>query len=285
MSVDLVSRRRAAIKRKIRAANQKYPFLWRRMIQEWRKDEAVDALWLTYSANYLLRTAGVRWALDPFSLLTRTGGAGQPDFAGNLAGLQLVVLSHAHADHFDPNLLAAIADLPLAWVVPEFMLERLLRTAALPMEHVVIPRIGAPVSIGGLTLTPFESLHIHPLGGLPEIGYLAEFSGKRWLFPGDIRSYHFEQLPDFGRLDGVLAHLWLGKACALLDDPPRLEEFCRFFARLAPRRIVVAHLDEMGREAEDYWTQDHYRMAASWLGKNSPEIDISYAMTGQRVRL
>ena len=61
-------------------------------------------------------------------------------------------------------------------------------------------------------LTPFDGLHIHGEHGVPAMGYLAEFSKKRWLFPGDTREFDFSKLPDFGELDDVIGHLWLGKA-------------------------------------------------------------------------
>jgi len=56
------------------------------------------------------------------------------------------------------------------------------------------------------------------------MGYLAEFGTKRWLFPGDTRSYNFEKLPDFGKLDGVIAHVWLGKTEAMQANPSLITE-------------------------------------------------------------
>ena len=47
--------------RRAEAVDQ-YPGLWKRMTFEWRAENDRDYAWLTYSANYLLRTAGIRWA-------------------------------------------------------------------------------------------------------------------------------------------------------------------------------------------------------------------------------
>lgn len=281
MPDDLAGERRRVIVRKIRRSRRRYPAVWSRLIGEWRTADR-DSVWLTYSANYLLFTAGVRWAIDPFSLLNRTGGGGRLDFARDLAGLDVVVLTHGHSDHLDFRLLSEIRALPLAWVIPDFLQARVVQRTGLPPESILTPQAGQPVSFGGLRLTPFNSLHIHPEGGLPEMGFLAEFNGRRWLFPGDIRTYDPRQLPAFGRLNGVFAHLWLGKSAALMDPPPRLEEFCRFHASLQPGQIVVAHLDELGREPEDFWTMDHYRRAAGRLNEIAPEIKVSFARTGQR---
>jgi hypothetical protein len=280
MPIDPAIGRRDAIARKIQRERRRYPVIWARLIGEWRGADR-DAAWLTYSANYLLHTAGVRWGLDPFSLLTRVGGE-QPDFVRDLAGMELVVLTHAHSDHIDEPLLSAIRDFPLTWLIPDFLQKRVIQVTGLPPERILTPRAGHPIVFGGLRLTPFNSLHLHPEGGLPEMGYLAEFNGKRWLFPGDIRTYDAGQLPVFGRLDGVVAHLWLGKSSALMSPPPRLEEFCNFHAGLKPREIVVTHLEDLGREPEDYWTLAHYRQAARLIKKLAPAIDVSSARTGQR---
>lgn len=283
MAHDLAAARRKSIALKICREQQRYPTVWSRLTGEWRAD-GKDAVWLTYSANYLINTAGVRWAIDPFSLTTRVGG-GQPDFARDLAGLELVFLTHAHSDHLDFNLLSAIRELPAVWLIPEFLQERVIQETGLSREWILTPRAGEPVVFGGVKLTLFDSLHLHPEGGLPEMGCLAEFGQKRWLFPGDIRTYDRSRLPDFGPLDGVFAHLWLGKAGALLDPPPRLEEFCCFYAGLQPQEVVITHLEDLGREPEDYWTLAHYRQAARRLKEISPGVKVRSARTGQRRRL
>ena len=150
----------------------------------------------------------------------------------DLDRLQLIVLSHAHNDHLDQNLISALQGLPLRWVIPEFMLDTVMKAASIPSERIIVPKPGSRICIEGLTLTPFEGLHIREQNGIPEMGYLAEFGGYRWLFPGDTRLFDNSRLPDFGRLDGVFAHLWLGKAGAQIDPPPMLDEFCDVFQLL-----------------------------------------------------
>ena len=55
--------------RRTRAALE-YPALYKRVIDQW-KLEGEDAFWLIYSANYLFRCGGVRWAVDPVTLSSR----------------------------------------------------------------------------------------------------------------------------------------------------------------------------------------------------------------------
>ena len=269
--------------RRIEQAQAEYPACWQALVQGWRSESDQDAGWLTYSANYLLRTAGVRWALDPYCLFSRIGGGNPPDFAADLAGMQLVVLSHAHSDHLDSGLIAALRVLPITWVIPAFMRGAVEQAVMLPPERVITPQPGSPLRFGALTLTPFEGLHLRGESGVPALGYLAEFNGKRWLFPGDTRSYCSDRLPDFGDLDGVFAHLWLGKGRALDSNPPLLGEFCRFFTSLRARQLVVTHLQEWGRGLEDFWDLHHYLQVQSELARSAPDLAVSAALTGQCV--
>jgi hypothetical protein len=270
---------------KIDQAKAGYPSIWKKMISEWKSTDTGDYAWLTYSANYLLNTAGVHWALDPFVLSTRLPGMTPPNFACDLDSLNLIVLSHAHNDHLDLDLISALKDLPLLWVIPEFMLDPVMKVASIPSERISVPKPGSRIDIDGLTLTPFNGLHYHNQGGVPEMGYLAEFSGYRWLFPGDTRQYDATQIPEYGRLDGVFAHLWLGKAGALLDPPLLLDEFCEFFSTFTTERLVITHLNEYGRDKNDLWDEAHYQSALQAFKKSAPHLQIEMGLTGDKINL
>jgi hypothetical protein len=255
------------------------------MIAEWKSTGAGEHAWLTHSANYLFSTAGVRWALDPLALSARLPGLSTPDYASDLDRLQLIVLSHIHNDHLDLELISALEELPLLWVIPDFMLDPVMKTATIPSERIIVPKPGCRINIDGLALTPFAGLHFHTRGGVPEMGYLVEFSGYRWLFPGDIRLYDSAQIPEFGRLDGVFAHLWLGKAGALMDPPPLLDEFCDFFSTFTTGRLVITHLNEFGRDVKDLWDETHYHSVVQALKIRAPYLQVEMALTGDRIYL
>jgi len=261
-----------------------YADLWRAMVDNWRADGG-DALWLTYAANYLLRTGGVRWAIDPYCLAYRLEGIPHLPVGTDLAACQVVVLTHTHRDHFDQPTLQVIKDIPAIWVVPEFMLERVQASLNLPAGRVVVPQPGISLRFDGLTLTPFDGLHLTPGHGVPAMGYLAEFSGKRWLFPGDTRIYDPQQLPSFGRLDGGLAHLWLGRGAALQASPPLLQAFCEFWTALAPGRLVLTHLHELERKPSDYWDESHADLVIQQLSLIQPEMNVEVSKMGDQVNL
>lgn len=278
---------RSDIQEKITRAREEYPSLWRKLIEDWRANENGDFAWLMYAANYLFHTGGVRWALDPFSLSTRIAGIAKPDFAADLTPLELVALTHAHNDHLDLSLIRAISTLPIQWIVPEFILDKIL-AAGVSKKNIIIPVNGQPIKFQGLTLTPFAGQHIHGHFGLPETGYLAEYGSRRWLFPGDTRVYDPVGLPDFGPVNVVFAHVWLGKACANLPTPPLLEEFCRFYTACGAKRILLTHLNELGRDERDLWDERHIELIRQELriqhfsGESEPcqtgkKIDLGYS--------
>lgn len=235
------------------------------MMAEWQADGA-DAMWLMYAADYLLRTAGVRWAIDPVRLNYLVDEAG-PVPTGALEDLDLVVMTHNHHDHVDAVLLTELARLEgIRWVVPHHMRE-IVDRCGIPKSRLIAPEPMKPVTIGPLRLTAFDGLHWEypgrwgegePVAGIEATGYLAEWGERRLLVPGDTRTYDSGALPRFGPVNTILAHVWLGRGAGLDPAPPRLGELCSFIASLRPsEKVCLGHLEEVSREPEDYWTREH----------------------------
>lgn len=273
------------ISHKLDTARKEYCHHWKLVTEDWKNQKTGDAAWLTYAANYLLCTAGVHWAMDPFSMSTRIAGMQEPDFNRDLQGLEFVALTHAHNDHLDLNLIKAISTLPVKWIIPQHTLDKVLEKTFIDPQNIIIPQNGETINLGKVTLTPFDSLHFHELGGIAETGYLVEFDKKRWLFPGDVRNFDHSRLPVFTGLDGVFAHLWLGKGHAKDDQPPFLHDFASFYTSLAPARIVITHLDEFGRAENELWDENHYMLVSKEIHNMSPSVSVKMAKMGMKVIL
>lgn len=270
---------------KLVKAKYDYPILWKGIIQDWKQQTTSNAAWLTYAANYLVNTGGIHWAVDPFSMSTRVKGIEEPDFYNDLASLDFVLLSHAHSDHLDLNLINALVQRPIKWVIPQHMLEKVLDSSGIKKENIIIPVNGESFHIRNITITPFESLHFHALGGIEETGYLTEFNKKRWLFPGDIRNFEINKLPVFKKLDGVFAHLWLGKGKAKDNRPKFMNEFVNFHASLGPSKLIITHLDEFGRAEEELWDETHYVLVSKEFHSIAPTMSVKMAKMGMKVIL
>jgi hypothetical protein len=217
------------------------------------------------------------------------------DIANDLQALSFVLLTHRHTDHLDLDLLYQLKDLPIRWVVPEAILPLVVTRGGIPEEKIIISRALQPLEMDGITITPFDGLHweylpksVHSAGktrGVPATAYLVEYGDKRWLFPGDTRTYDAGRLPSFGQVDGLFAHLWLGRQAALLETPPLLDAFCTFCLDLTPRRVIVTHLEELGREADEFWGGRHYERVAKRFEEISPGLLVECAYLGERVNL
>jgi phosphoribosyl 1,2-cyclic phosphodiesterase len=284
--MDQFARKQQEIDRRAAEVMAAYPALWSQMINEWRQPGSDDRGWLMYSANYLFRTANVRWAIDPLRLKHRLPGAPEMP-VGDLKDLAFILLTHGHGDHLDLDLLRQLTNFPILWVIPAPVLEMVQAELKLLMDRLIVPQAMQPIEIHGIRITPFDGLHweeqarTESLKGVPATGYLIEFNGKRWLFPGDTRSYAASQMPAFDPVDGLFAHLWLGRAGALVEDPALLDEFCRFCVGLLPRRVILTHLDEFGRDANDFWDSGHVQKVSAWFQRNASKIHLDSACLGE----
>jgi hypothetical protein len=288
--MDRFSEKQEKIVRRRAEVAAQYPALWSNMIAEWKQPDPEDRVWLTYSANYLFRTNNVRWAIDPLTLSWRIKGAPKVDVKRDLSSLSFIMLTHDHNDHLDLDLLSSLRHLPITWVIPEFLLSKVTDQAGLSRKKIIVPSSLARIDLNGICILPFNGLHWETtpddkLKGVPAFGYLIECNGKRWLFPGDTRTYDALQLPTLDSVDVIFAHLWLGRGCALMDDPPLLDAFCRFFLDLKPTRLILAHLTELGRDADDYWDASHAECVSSRFKQLEPNISVLPALLGEDILL
>jgi L-ascorbate metabolism protein UlaG (beta-lactamase superfamily) len=266
-------------------AVMEYADLWRRITGEWRASSTGNQVWLSYSANYLVSSSGYKWALDPFAMSARVANLPAPDYQADLAPLSLVLLTHEHNDHLDMALFKALSDLEIQWVIPGYLQGKIVREAALPSHRVITPVPGEWITTGPLRVLPFESLHMRVSHGVPETGYLVEHENMRWLFPGDIRNFDITRLHDFGRLDAAVAHIWLGKAHALDECPPLLNDFCEFFTWFQTERLIITHMNEFGRNETELWRKEHYELAKSEILRRRPGMRVEKALMGDRFDL
>jgi L-ascorbate metabolism protein UlaG (beta-lactamase superfamily) len=286
--MDRFIRKQQEIDRRAAEVASSYPALWSQMITDWRQPGSEDKAWLMYSANYLFRTANVRWAMDPLRLKHRVPDAPEMPVE-DLKGLDFVLLTHRHSDHLDLNLLHRLQDFPVLWVIPAPILPLVQAEVKIAANRLIIPEPMRTVEIQSIRITPFDGLHweqqpgTESLRGVPAMGYLIEFNGKRWLFPGDTRTYDASRLPSFGPVDGLFAHVWLGRAGALQNVPPLLEAFCRFCSDLRPQRVILTHLEEFGRDANDYWDSGHAKSAIPFLTGEESNIPVVPALLGDAI--
>jgi len=269
---------------------REYALRWRRMLASWQRPHKASMMWLMYAANYLFATGGVRWAVDP--LLPSHLVSGLPDDlpAEALSRLSFVLLTHAHADHVDYRLLASLHETPVRLVVPPHMLDAVRAHARPPDRQVIVARSGQWLDLDGIGVLPFDGLHWQRQAdgrhvGIDATGYLVRVGGQRWLIPGDVRDYRGEAIAPFGPVDLLFAHLWLGRGCARLADPPLLDAFREFLRACRPRAVVLTHLYEFSRNAEDLWDCRHVELVRARWAALAPGVSLRVPRLGQGVAL
>lgn len=145
--MEQLSDEQSRIDRRRREVSARYPQMISDLIAEWHSPDTEDRAWLLYSANYLFRTGGVRWAMDPLSLRHRIPEAPAVDLVRSLNPLDFVVLTHRHADHLDFDLLKAMRRLPIQWVIPDYILPQVQAEVDIPLEQVIVLIFFSPLTL------------------------------------------------------------------------------------------------------------------------------------------
>lgn len=250
--------------------------IWQEMIRALQHSPG-DALLLISHASYLLRTGGIFWAVDP-RLSGEMHRQADDTLCRDLKGLQVAMITHLHADHYDQALIERLAPLDIHWLFPGFMPDALKAKwrERLPRCSFLAP--GDEISLAGLGIRAFESIHYDYFRGercgVEEIGYRVTAGGKTFLFPGDVRDY--DRLPDLQKnADEFFAHVWLGREAALAPDPGMIRAYCRYLAASGAGRIWLAHLNDHDRTDADRWTERHARMILEGIAQLSPGMTVN----------
>ena len=141
-------------------------------------------------ATVLLDFPGVRVLTDPF-LRSRLGPLqrhGPLPSPGALEGVEVVLISHGHGDHFDRSSLASIPGAPTI-IVPRGLGASAYRVRGGDIVEVVA---GDQVRLGPLSITAVPAQHwitlgapkAQPIGFLVEAGMAVYFAGDTGRFPG-----------------------------------------------------------------------------------------------------
>jgi hypothetical protein len=233
--------------------------------------------WLLGAAAYLFRTGNTRWAMDLSFKNAAIREAVTPGLVQDLSALRFMLVTHAHGDHFDHATVNLLADLPITWIMPRFMLDNAVHNTSIPAERIIGIAAGERIMLDGIAIEAFTGLHWDESRseGIDALGYLVDTGTRRLLFPGDVRVHDAAALPDHGRIDALFAHVWLGRDAACEPCPERyLGCFTDFVTAVAPRCVFLTHLYETDRQATAVWTYRHAGMIMDRLAACAPGITV-----------
>ena len=261
---------------------------FRRALTVW--DQPARGTWfsLIHSTSFLFQTNGFRWAMD-IAFRNTYRMAQLPHLASVLLkDLELMIISHSHADHFEERTVRRLAENDTRWIIPDFLVETALAWGV-RRDRIISAVAGEKIRIGPLTVLPFEGRHFRPVTGkgVRSYGYRVSVQdGPTMVFPGDTRDFSLAGLPSFPEADWCFANVWLGDKSGLSDHyGDILTDYARFMLHFSGKNIIFAHLYECNRKAEDMWRRAHARLITDTMRELSPRTQIHIPASGDVIPL
>lgn len=241
-----------------------------------------------HSSSYIFNTYGYCWGMDVAFRNARRLANTPARCAELLRGLDLMIISHGHSDHFEKSTVKALSGTNIEWVIPDFLYGTAIDYGILP-QKIHVAHSNEELQIGTLTVLPFKSRHFRPDTGkgIEEYGYFITAKGApSMVFPVDVRDFSLDGMTDIPSADYCFAHVWLGDKSGQKEDyAPVDRRFAEFMLRLSDRCVFLAHLNENGRKDADTWTERHAEIISSKIKELSPATRVIVPKCGEVIEL
>jgi len=244
---------------------------------------------LTQSSSYLFNTNGFLWGMDiSFRTMWKLSKA-TAHIQDLLKPLKLMVITHEHADHFERATVRVLAkNEDMHWVIPDFLVDRALEYGV-RRDRIIAARPGESIVFGPLTILPFEGRHLRPVthDGVPALGYyISAENGPTMAFPGDVRDYSLNGLPQLPDADYCFAHVWMGDGNCLNESFDPLDKaLAAFMLHFSTKNILIGHLYDIGRPENYMWQRHHGQIVAQRICEQSPKTKIRIPRRGEVILL
>lgn len=156
-------------------------------------DEA--ALWWLGQSGYIIRSAGITVAIDPY--LSDAAATGMPEFtrlypppiATDQLHVDIYVVTHNHADHLDPETIQAYAHKDTTRFIAPRLAGKQLEALGVPANRITRVDVGERWADANVEVTGVFAL---PTGTdvLDTAGYLVRFANGRELYHTSDTQYH-----------------------------------------------------------------------------------------------
>ena len=243
---------------------------------------------LIHSTAFLFQTNGFRWAMDIAFRNTYRLSRLPSNAATLLKDLELMIISHEHADHFEEKTVRQLAENDTCWIIPDFLVDTALKWG-IRRDRIIPAMPGEKIRIGPLTVLPFEGRHYRPVTGKGVRAYGYRITAQdvpSLVFPGDTRNFSLDGLPSIPPSDWCFANVWLGDKNGFCEDyGTMLTDYARFMLQFSRQNVIFAHLYECNRKAEDMWRRVHARTIAEVMHEISPDVKTHIPASGDMMHL
>ncbi len=231
---------------------------------------------------YLFNTGGVKWMMDPAYHYGFAAESEIEHIAELLSGFSFGIITHCHADHFQPALLQKMLHTPVKWVLCRTV-EQWFRDSLpdFPEEKIIWLTENQEITLEGIRIVCLPGQHAEPGKPLVPSASYAVFlpEGTKLFFPGDSRKFDLPELPS-ERFDYVFGHVYLGRADNTLNEFPQTQEFAGMLLAANPGTVFLTHLYDLCRAPEDTWTERHAEMVRAILTARRPNLDVQIFLRG-----
>lgn len=201
----------------------------------------------------------------------------------DLKKLKYFFITHDHIDHYDKPLISDLKDTDIVWIIPDFFSKEEILSLGLREDKIIWAKKEESFELEFGTVIPFESQHFRVTGeGVKEYGYIFDTKDKkRIVCPGDLRRYGKDLFRDFGKIDTLILHIWLGDRNAEnYPFEPYASDFVKFAADLNPDKIIFGHLNEYVRKRAEMWSYMHAGLVTAGIKALKPDTKIAAPYTG-----
>ena len=220
-------------------------------ILEYPLEPAEAGLWWLGQAGYVLRAGQTTVAIDPY--LTDSAAATAPEFsrlfppplAPDRLCVDVMIITHNHLDHLDPETLRAYPAAASTWFVAPRLTARRLEVLGMAPDRIVRLDAGETRVIEGVELHGIFAL---PTGAdvIDTTGYLVRFANGRTVYHTSDTEFHPLVLAASPREPDVMLVPINGKW-----GNPGPAQAADFAAVVRPRHVLPNHYDLMALNAEN----------------------------------
>jgi len=163
--------------------------------------------WFEQSSYAVKDAAGMLLLVDPYFPTQRPANRfvhTQPPAYGEELPANIVLLTHSHGDHTDPESIGQIqrAHADVIYVGPQDALDKIIAQAGVSATQTRVMQAGESITVHGVTI---HAVYAKPPNGdpkagiappdVPHLGYVVEMGGQRLYFSGD-PIHTFADLPE-----------------------------------------------------------------------------------------
>lgn len=237
--------------------------------------------WLFYNAGFLVQTRNRRFAID-LSLPKEMPDSREPLRLEGFQTLEALLVTHQHADHCNPELVAGVCRMtPDVRVLAPAEAAEVLFAGGVPAKRVTVVAADERIELGGMVVSTEAGDHMHESVS-ENLVYTVIVDGFTLVHTGDNRNHELTFHTD---ADVVL----FGMFCEPVEGASftwglaDIEATVEQVRRMRPRHVVCCHLNEVGHAHNFAWRFMHAGLVKERLWIREPGIVCHLPAPGERV--